>query len=124
TDLAARVVDQYEEPLDIAVGSEPALDRLEEVFTRLLYRVDHPDTPVWGAGGSAGPAGGSSPPAGRSRRRSCPAGTATRSATGWPHATTCRYGSTTRSTSWHSGSGAAGLPRANRTSSTSRSVLA
>jgi glucokinase-like ROK family protein len=56
TDLAARVVEQHEEPLDIAVGPQPALDRLEELFTQLLDAVDHPDTPVWGIGvGLPGP---------------------------------------------------------------------
>ncbi len=56
TDLAARVLKQHEEPLDIAVGPQPALDRLEELFTQLLDAVDYPATPVWGVGiGLPGP---------------------------------------------------------------------
>ena len=48
TDLAARVVQQHEEPLDIAVGPQAALDRLEELFDQLLAAAQQPDSPVWG----------------------------------------------------------------------------
>ncbi|WP_199434881.1 ROK family protein [Qaidamihabitans albus] len=60
TDLAGSVLAEREEPTDIALGPEPVLDRVEELFGQLLEEVReaHPgERPaVWGVGiGLPGP---------------------------------------------------------------------
>ncbi|OZM77878.1 ROK family protein [Pseudonocardia sp. MH-G8] len=54
TDLAGQLVMQREEQWDIAVGPEPTLSRVAELFDRML--AAQPDTPPWGIGvGVPGP---------------------------------------------------------------------
>jgi glucokinase-like ROK family protein len=56
TDLAGRLVEQHEEPGDIAVGPEAALSRLEQLFDEMLAARPASAPPVWGIGvGVPGP---------------------------------------------------------------------
>lgn len=53
-DLDAGIVAHHAEPSDVAVGPEATLERIEQLFDRLL--AEHPGRPVWGIGlGIPGP---------------------------------------------------------------------
>jgi glucokinase-like ROK family protein len=56
TDLTGRLIDSVQEPIDIAAGPGPTLDRVEELFEELLARDTVPRAPVYGIGvGLPGP---------------------------------------------------------------------
>jgi glucokinase-like ROK family protein len=55
-DLSGRVLQSCHEPLDIAIGPEQALARVEQLFDRLLCERGDDGPPVWGIGvGVPGP---------------------------------------------------------------------
>ncbi|MGH3950383.1 MAG: ROK family protein [Pseudonocardiaceae bacterium] len=55
-DLAGALLEQYEEPSNIARGPEETLGRVEELFEQLLTSRSPADPPVWGIGiGVPGP---------------------------------------------------------------------
>jgi glucokinase-like ROK family protein len=55
-DLRGCLIEQYEEPFDIAVGPGGAFDRLDVIFDALLAGSSAGSTPVWGIGiGLPGP---------------------------------------------------------------------
>lgn len=55
-DVSGRLLAQHEEPGDIALGPEPVLSRVEELFDRMLAQRPDGAPPVWGVGiGVPGP---------------------------------------------------------------------
>ena len=77
TDLGGEVLVEGAEEIAIAEGPEAVLAWLEQTFDELLAERRALRTPTSAASASASRARSSSRPARRSRRRSCPAGTAT-----------------------------------------------
>ena len=94
TALDGRVLAHHDEPASIEAGPEAGLDRVDALFETLLRTTTGIPGRLWGVGiGVPGPV--EFGPGGRSRRRSCPAGTAIRSASGSPSAMARRSGWTT-----------------------------
>ena len=95
SDLAGAPLAETTFDMDIADGPEIVLERVNEQFAGLLDRDQPRRRSTSAASASASRARWPSRAASPSRRRSCPAGTASRSRTGSPSTTTRRSSSTT-----------------------------
>ena len=109
TTLDGRILGHHDEPARIEAGPERCLDRVDALFESLLRTTQALPGPAVGDRDRRPGPGRVRGRAARSRRRSCPAGTATRSASGSPSGTAPRSGSTTTSTCWPSGEWRSGV---------------
>ena len=95
SDLAGAPLAETTFDMDIADGPEIVLEYVHERFDGAARARSRAPPPTCAASASASPARSRSRAASPSRRRSCPAGTASRSRTGSPSTTTRRCSSTT-----------------------------